>query len=135
MVIIWSFLLKIKSSAFEMMIKYDFFSKMRFTINSMLNSLVDCYLVILYWSMLYSPLMAANWEQMLHPLPPHIYSHNSFYCYISYYSPTTCKSLECLGFESQRWIVVYFRSCQHHPHFTSCPSMEDIFFVSSIISL
>ncbi len=58
----------------------------------MLNSLVDCYIVFLYWSMLYSPLMAANWEQMIHPLPPHIYSQNTFYWYLSYHSPANLWS-------------------------------------------
>ena len=63
-----------------------------------------------------------------------MYSHNSLYYYISYHSPTTCKSLECLGFESLMWIVVNFSSCQHHPHFTRCPFMGDIFFIH-ILSL
>ena len=77
--------------------------------------------------MLHSPLMAANWEQMLPPLPPHIYSQNRFYCYISYHSPTTCKSLECLGFESQRWIVGYFAHARIFL-ITRSSFMGDIYF-------
>ena len=134
MVIILKFLIKKKVNCIWSDDLIWYFSKTRFAINSMLNSLVDCYIVIINWSMLYSPLMAANWEQMLHPLPTHTYSHNSVYCYISYHIPTTCKSLECLGFESQRWIVVYFSSCQHHPRFTSSPFMGNIFFLH-ILSL
>ena len=71
--------------------------------------------------------MAAKYEKMTYPHPSHLYYHNKLYCCMSDHSPPTCKSMECLGYESQRWVVVYLSTCQHYQHISCFPSAGDIF--------
>ena len=44
----------------------------------------------------------------MYPTLPRVHSHNKLYYCISNHPTPICKFLECLGCESQRWIVVYW---------------------------
>ena len=48
------------------------------------------------------------WADGFYHSPSHLYSHNKLYYCMSDHSPPSCKYLECLGCESERWIVVYW---------------------------
>jgi hypothetical protein len=57
------------------------------------------------------------WADGFYHSPSHLYSHNKLYYCMSDHSPHICKSLECLGCESQKWIVVYWYTFFKQPFF------------------